>query len=370
MITSHKLLGCILLFVGAAHAADGCQLKKVFHHRMAGKEHDLELGNVVLYCDKYPTIIKNNDQGKKGRHQVRFLLQSVITTPESSVMIAAFNRIETADYYVRIVVDATKRELALVLDYDPQKISFSYDTFEAITRDKGIIFRLYNQKLLKALKNKEAKILQLSYAHPTIIIDCGHGGYDTGAQGMHDTIEKNIVFAVGKELEQLLKKAGFTVCMTRESDVFVSLDERTHRANEVHRPALFISLHANAAATPQASGIETYCLSSQLFNQQLATCIDVAPLYDALYHVSSMFAQSLHNALLDEVRSMYPQVVNRKVRQAAAQVLMGTSVPATLVELGFVSHDTEAQYLQKREYQKLLAQGLYHGIIQFSATHS
>lgn len=78
MITSHKLLGCILLFVGAAHAADGCQLKKVFHHRMAGKEHDLELGNVVLYCDKYPTIIKNNDQGKRGAIKYAFCFNQLL----------------------------------------------------------------------------------------------------------------------------------------------------------------------------------------------------------------------------------------------------------------------------------------------------
>jgi len=361
-----------MISISSYAASSRCTLKKVFHHRAdMQKKNSLEMGSVVLYCDQYPEIEHETLVMKNGHKQVRYFIPDVSVDRAANPIIASFNRINMPSYSARIATDAKRQGVMLTIEYDPNLIVVSYDMFQAITNDKGIIFRLYNHALLKALKAKEATMLKVSYAQPTVIIDCGHGGSDKGACGVSKCPEKDVVLCIGKELEGLLVAAGFHVCMIREEDIFVPLDERTSQANVLSSPALFISLHANFSPRSTVSGIETYCLAPSLFDHKLATSLDVliSPLHDELYHLSESFAQTVHQSLLAAVHKKYPDVIDRNIRHAVAQVLVGASMPATLVELGFLSHETEAQRMNDPAYQKLLAQGLFRGIKEFSGQH-
>lgn len=94
-----------------------------------------------------------------------------------------------------------------------------------------------------------------------IVVDPGHGGHDSGAIGPNGIMEKDVVLAIGLKLRELLKQElGLDVVMTRSSDVFIPLEERTAIANKVGAD-LFVSIHANAASNRTASGIETYYLN-------------------------------------------------------------------------------------------------------------
>jgi N-acetylmuramoyl-L-alanine amidase len=94
----------------------------------------------------------------------------------------------------------------------------------------------------------------------SIVIDAGHGGEDEGARGANGLLEKELVLDVARGLAARLRRAGLRVVMTRERDVFVPLEERTHRANDA-RADLFVSIHANAAHNGGARGSETYFMS-------------------------------------------------------------------------------------------------------------
>jgi len=348
-----------------------CKLNKVFHNREP-KADTLKLGNIVLYCTDYPTV-EPQEAADGGTQKIRYMMNNMEIPSQAQTMVDAFNASASPHYKASLISYPEQKKVALIITYDPRKIVITHEDFEAITHDKAVVFHVWNQALLESLQEKEINILKVSYAKPTIIIDCGHGGSDTGTVGVNRAAEKDVVLQVGKLLECELKNQGFTVCMTRVTDEFVPLDERTTRSNTCDMPALFISLHANSAPKATAQGIETYCLDSGLFTTMgLQTSLDVVinPLKDAHYHLGQSLAKNIHQSVLDQVRTKYPDVTDRKVRHAGSVVLVGTGMPATLIELGFLSHAQEADRLVKKEYQSLLSHGICNGIKNFIASHS
>jgi N-acetylmuramoyl-L-alanine amidase len=353
--------------------ASVCKLRKVFHHRVKNPvTENLELGNIVFYCDNYPQVEqKKAGEGRKG--QLHLLFSPIHVSDDAKKMIQDFNQLAPASYRAQLTQRPENQQLELIIEYDPSSIMVLHENFEAITTDKGIIVRLYNYKLLQALKMKEAQMLKVSYAKPQIIIDCGHGGSDTGTIGVNKISEKEVVLALGKKLEAQLVHAGFKVCMIRSCDVFVPLDERTTSANGHAPSSLFISLHANSSPRASVSGVETYCLAPDLFHGSgLQTSLDILinPLKDQQYQLSESLAQSIHQSLVAEIRKKYPDVLDRKVQHKVAQVLVGTAMPSTLIEVGFLSNEQEAARLTSAAYQQLVVQGLFNGIKNFVATHA
>ena len=98
------------------------------------------------------------------------------------------------------------------------------------------------------------------------MIDCGHGGSDAGTVGCNAVTEKEITLAVGRELAQLLEKNDIRVVLTRSDDSTVALDDRTSYANRINAD-LFVSLHANNAASNRVQGVETYYFDNALLTQ-------------------------------------------------------------------------------------------------------
>ena len=215
---------------------------------------------------------------------------------------------------------------------------------------------------------------QLGLSVKTIVIDPGHGGKDPGAVSQTRQ-EKQIVLSLSKTLRDILVKKGYNVRLTRETDVFLPLRKRTQFATN-QKADLFISIHANASISNKAVGIETYYLA--LASDESARITAMRENAGAEYNMKELDA--LVGRILKESKSTESrrlaemiqaqlasgkQVKNRGVKHAPFVVLIGTKVPAVLVEVGFISNPTEGKKLTTKAYQRQLATSIAAGIEQY-----
>jgi len=159
------------------------------------------------------------------------------------------------------------------------------------------------------------------------VIDAGHGGFDRGGIPGQSVPEKTMALDVAQRLEKRLRQAGYQVVMTRDSDVFVPLGERVGIANR-YQDAVFVCIHFNAAPRAGANGIETYYYNNG----------------------SAKLAADIHRHLIAGTSSD-----NRGIRQRGYYVLRRTSIPAVLVECGFLTNPTEARLALQSSYRSRLA---------------
>jgi N-acetylmuramoyl-L-alanine amidase len=168
----------------------------------------------------------------------------------------------------------------------------------------------------------------------TVVIDAGHGGYDRGGIPGQRVAEKEVTLDVAQRLQKALAANGYRVVMTRDSDVFVPLGMRVAIANS-YPNAIFVSIHFNSAKRSGAGGIETYFYSRESL-----------PLASAIHYFVAGGAPSS----------------NRNVRRRGYYVLRKTSVPAVLVECGFLTNPTEAALAQTTSYRQKLAEEIAAGV--------
>lgn len=175
-----------------------------------------------------------------------------------------------------------------------------------------------------------------------VTIDPGHGGRDPGAIGIGGLRETDIVLEVSLRVEELLQQHGVEVIMTRTDEREVGLEPRVVMANRANAD-LFVSIHANAISMsrPDVNGVETYFYSS-------AT------------------AQDFSGYLLDSILEA-TGMNSRGVKEARFYVLRRTSMPASLVELGFVTGAEDAPRLADSRFRELLAKAVARGILQYIA---
>ncbi len=176
----------------------------------------------------------------------------------------------------------------------------------------------------------------------TVVIDAGHGGFDRGGIPGQRVPEKTMTLDVAQQLKAVLTAYGYRVVMTRDSDVFVPLGTRVAIANS-YPDAIFVCIHFNAAPRRSANGIETYFYSSQSL-----------PLASAIHYYVAGGAPT----------------PNRGVRRRGFYVLRKTTIPAVLVECGFLTNAGEAQYAQSSAYQQKLAEEIGRGIRERSLVAS
>jgi N-acetylmuramoyl-L-alanine amidase len=218
-----------------------------------------------------------------------------------------------------------------------------------------------------------------------IVIDPGHGGHDSGAVGYKKHQEKKAVLKVAKLLKKMLVKKGYKVYMTRDSDEFIKLKDRTHMATE-YNADLFISLHANAAPKGKQlsmKGIETFFLSpartarakrvaakensatSAMDRKSKDTFLDFLNKNKIIQ--SNKLAIDIQSGMLKAVRAKFNGVKDGGVREAPFWVLVGAQMPAVLVELGYITNPMEGDRLYNPFYQKSIAKGIYNGINNYFA---
>ncbi len=211
-----------------------------------------------------------------------------------------------------------------------------------------------------------------------IVVDPGHGGHDPGAVGARGLQEKDVVLAIGLKLRDLLKEElALDVVMTRSTDIFIPLEERTAIANKVGAD-LFVSVHANAAPNRAAAGIETYYLNlaktdkvAQLAAKENGTSLEKvsvlqAILFDLMANYklndSAHLADEVQKFLHKKIRTGYGDVKNLGVKQGPFYVLVGASMPSILVETAFLSNATEETRLNDPAYQVMVAEGILDGV--------
>jgi len=211
-----------------------------------------------------------------------------------------------------------------------------------------------------------------------IVIDPGHGGHDPGAVSPTGTREKDIVLQIGLQLAQKIREQlGIDVVMTRSTDVFIELQERTAIANKVGAD-LFVSIHANASLNRAANGIETYYLNlaktakaAQLAAKENGTSLEKvsmlqAVLFDLMANYklndSAHLANDVQKALHKKAQTGYPTVKNLGVKQGPFYVLVGATMPSILVETAFLSNEKDEQQLKDPQFQELTADGILSGI--------
>ena len=229
----------------------------------------------------------------------------------------------------------------------------------------------------------------LSLMSFTVVIDAGHGGHDAGAIGLVKGVkEKDLNLTVAKRLATKIQQnhPDVKVVLTRETDVFLPLQQRADIANKNHAD-LFISIHTNAAENRKAQGAETFILGTDRMEDNL----DVAMRENAVMKLEDdqtvyqgfdpnsiesyiifelMQNQYMDNSLVFAELVQYQFVgtlhrANRGVRQAAFWVLLQSACPSVLVEMGFVSNAEEEKWLASEDGKNSIANGIYTAFQQY-----
>lgn len=260
---------------------------------------------------------------------------------------------------VRVVLDLERESGYRVFDLsDPSRIIVDIDASGAASPPAP------------ALASPPGKIL--------VMLDPGHGGKDPGAIGPTGLMEKDVVLAIGRQIrERLSSDDRFVVRMTRDTDLFIPLEERTALANQAQAD-IFVSLHINSSRNRNAEGISTYVLSHASDREALELAarengVSVKKLSAVKFIIDDLstygrkkeslrLAKSVNDSIVKNVRSRHGPVQNLGLKQAPFYVLVGARMTAVLVETSFISNRREEARLRTRDYLETIADSVVEAI--------
>ncbi|MEF3254867.1 MAG: N-acetylmuramoyl-L-alanine amidase [Deferribacterales bacterium] len=210
----------------------------------------------------------------------------------------------------------------------------------------------------------------------TIVLDPGHGGKDPGAT-YHGLMEKDINLDIALRVKKLLSDydSGLKVLLTRETNVFIPLEERTAFANK-NKADIFVSIHQNASKNPYATGIETYVLNVTKDKAALAVAaFENQASEKSISDLQGILKDIMLNSKLEESLMLANFVQKRLVestgdknlgvKQAPFYVLVGAKMPSILIECGFISNQHTAQLYTTEEYKNKMAEGIFRGLLKY-----
>jgi N-acetylmuramoyl-L-alanine amidase len=221
---------------------------------------------------------------------------------------------------------------------------------------------------------------QLGLGISRVVIDAGHGGHDPGAR-VKGLNEADLTLDVALRLEKLLLKVpGVEVILTRRTNVYIPLEERTAIANRAGAD-LFLSVHVNASHNVRARGIETYFLNfaptkeaeaiaarenagSSKTMHNLPDIVKAIALNNKIDE-SRDFAAMVQGAMFDRLRKANREARNLGVKQAPFMVLIGATMPSVLAEISFLTNRQEAALLKTERYRQAIADALFTGISKY-----
>jgi N-acetylmuramoyl-L-alanine amidase len=221
---------------------------------------------------------------------------------------------------------------------------------------------------------------QLGLSISRVVIDAGHGGHDPGAQS-NGVSESELTLDVALRLSRLLEKQpGVEVVLTRDTDVFIPLEERTAIANR-EGADLFLSIHANASRNPKARGVESYFLNfasnaaaeavaarenaaSSRAMHSLPEIVRAIALNDKIDE-SRDFAEMVQRSMVRRLSARNTQVRDLGVKQAPFVVLIGAAMPSVLAEISFVTNKQEGQLLKSTAYRQQIAESLLDAVLRY-----
>jgi len=220
---------------------------------------------------------------------------------------------------------------------------------------------------------------------PVVVVDPGHGGYDSGTEAGAPLMEKDLALQIALRLKNELEQRGVRAILTRTGDYFVTLADRTAFANKAGAD-LFVSIHLNSSPEPATTGIETYYLN----NTTDRATIRLAEMENTSGEAYGTAAGGDLNYILSDMRQQYKanesvalasmieaqtaadldsslglQVSALGAMRGPFYVLVGAQMPAVLVECGFLSNPQEAARLASAQYQQLLAEGVAEAVIHY-----
>ena len=224
---------------------------------------------------------------------------------------------------------------------------------------------------------------QLALGVRRIVIDPGHGGRDFGAPGyLRGVHEKDVVLKIARKLADLVRKElACEVFLTRNSDRFLTLEERTAIANTKNAD-LFISIHTNSHKDRRAYGIETYFLNLATDDDAIRVAAmenatstkNISDLQtilsdlmqNAKINESSRLAGNVQGSVIRHLKSKrYSRIKDKGVKQAPFYVLLGAQMPAILFETSFISNSRECKRLVNPRYQQRLCEAIVYGIKKY-----
>ncbi|MED1672588.1 N-acetylmuramoyl-L-alanine amidase, partial [Pallidibacillus thermolactis] len=214
-------------------------------------------------------------------------------------------------------------------------------------RVNGIADEVTLEKIATELKNKVR----------TVFIDPGHGGSDPGAvAGGYK--EKDINLSVAKKVQSILKQRGYDVIMSRSDDTTVGLYDRPQMANNLSNVDIFVSIHSNANGNSSVNGIESYYYK---YKPEYPPTIN-ENMHNNPQRIerSVTLTQLIHNKMLS-----YTNANNRGTNGASFVVVRETRIPATLLELGYITNASERSKLVTASYQEKLAKAIADGIEEY-----
>jgi len=270
---------------------------------------------------------------------------------------------------VRVVIDLSAKAGYKILPLtSPDRLVID------ILRDTALPVSEPEQKIEKDGNNN------IIMASQTIVIDPGHGGKDPGARGRSGLREKDIVLDVGLRLRRLIKeRLGVNVIMTRETDVFIPLEERTAIAN-TKGADLFVSVHANASRREGAKGVETYLLGRATDRDAMATAERENSASEKSLNTLQLILTDLMNTskkeeslrlayyvqenMIGHLETRY-KVTDLGVKRAPFYVLVNARMPSILAEISFISNREEEKLLSDGEHRQEIAEAILKGIKKY-----
>lgn len=229
--------------------------------------------------------------------------------------------------------------------------------------------------------SREDLLLRSCVPHLKIVVDAGHGGWDLGTVGRQGVVEKDLVLDISRRLGKMLEsRLASKILYTRSEDAFVPLEERAEIANDAQAD-LFVSIHANNSDYPSARGVETYYTTvstpaNSLEIEKLENATAAATVPSVVFsqvgltertEQSRHLAASVEHALYGSLSTKNPAIRDRGVKEAGFVVLTGTTMPAILAEVSFVSSPADERNLQSSTYREQIAEALYRGIAHYAA---
>jgi len=204
-----------------------------------------------------------------------------------------------------------------------------------------------------------------------VVLDPGHGGSNTGAPSVREGVfEKHLTLAIARQVRDRLTARGIEVVLTRDRDVYLTLRQRVRRANQLGAD-LFMSIHANATEAHSLRGNETFVLTPKALDvdgralrvddgaSRLGLDRDLAAMLDDIERgVVHPIAADWAAGIQEELRKVRGEANDRGVRQDSMHVLLGATMPAVLVEIGFIDHEVEGEEMLDEEVRKSISVAL------------
>ena len=331
-----------------------------------------------IYFDLPDTTLDHKLTGKTFEIGDTFLVRVRVAQPTSGTTRVVLDTRNNPDYKVRLNQDPYRLEIEVHGTNAPAPPKTSFNLFtpsQPPAQSVPAPAPVAGTKAASAasLSRGEKTPVKTPVSKFAVVLDAGHGGWDEGTVGRRGLMEKDLALDIVARLGKLITdKLNGEVIYTRHDDTYIPLEKRAEIAN-LAQADFFVSIHANYSDTPSARGVETYYSNTySSLNARIPGAGDSVKQVDwtnvdikekALQ--SQQLAASVQNALFGRIARENPGIDDRGVKKASYVVLTGTTMPAILTEVSFVSSPADENRLRHSAYRQQIADAIYKGIARF-----